>query len=423
MAFKMNRPVIKGTPLHKASIAKAKESIVSQRRTQADGALVQAAEYLGKSYIPQDVDFSITSPDLAITKQDLEDAIKGSKKAKKKVVDNYTKEDPEFTDEEIQADLDRITKEDGKNTKPKKKKYKNWKEREREENIRLAEENKARLDAATAEKAKADAEANKNNTNFDYNASSTNDDIVAPETEEFNPSPKSDVRVMTKKERDYNEYATSRGFDMATEKGRKQAAEELEYNETQKKWEHPRADAGDVVANEAAEALMKKEKQRLDTERQNKLDKNQAERNIKASAKEDERLKKEAEREKKNKAIRERNEARKYFKGKTNQPKTVEEKVLALRKIKATQQAELESTPDEIIEQDDPEPGNIAYDGNNNGMPDYLEVKSPMQMRDDRIYRNAQVDGPVRRNMIKSCLLYTSPSPRDRTRSRMPSSA
>ena len=30
---------------------------------------------------------------------------------------------------------------------------------------------------------------------------------------------------------------------------------------------------------------------------------------------------------------------------------------------------------------------------------------------------------PVRENTLNSCLLYTSPSPRDRTRSRMPSSA
>ena len=33
------------------------------------------------------------------------------------------------------------------------------------------------------------------------------------------------------------------------------------------------------------------------------------------------------------------------------------------------------------------------------------------------------VGGPKLRELIKHCLLYTSPSPRDRTRSRMPSSA
>ena len=33
------------------------------------------------------------------------------------------------------------------------------------------------------------------------------------------------------------------------------------------------------------------------------------------------------------------------------------------------------------------------------------------------------VDDPVRMYLMQICLLYTSPSPRDRTRSRMPSSA
>ena len=36
---------------------------------------------------------------------------------------------------------------------------------------------------------------------------------------------------------------------------------------------------------------------------------------------------------------------------------------------------------------------------------------------------NAEDRKKFRKNMIDICLLYTSPSPRDRTRSRMPSSA
>ena len=56
----MNRPIIKGTANHKASIAKAKaQSIVSQRRTQADAGLVSAADALGKSYKPQAIDFEL----------------------------------------------------------------------------------------------------------------------------------------------------------------------------------------------------------------------------------------------------------------------------------------------------------------------------------------------------------------------------
>jgi len=59
----MKRPIIKGTPLHKASIAKARsESIVSQSRTQADSSLVGAGQALGKSYIPAAIDFTKDRP-------------------------------------------------------------------------------------------------------------------------------------------------------------------------------------------------------------------------------------------------------------------------------------------------------------------------------------------------------------------------
>ena len=36
---------------------------------------------------------------------------------------------------------------------------------------------------------------------------------------------------------------------------------------------------------------------------------------------------------------------------------------------------------------------------------------------------NDHIEGGLHRYTVDSCLLYTSPSPRDRTRSRMPSSA
>ena len=56
----MKRPIIKGTANHKASIVKAKaESIVSQRRTQADASLVGASKAMGESYKPQAIDYSI----------------------------------------------------------------------------------------------------------------------------------------------------------------------------------------------------------------------------------------------------------------------------------------------------------------------------------------------------------------------------
>ena len=58
------------------------------------------------------------------------------------------------------------------------------------------------------------------------------------------------------------------------------------------------------------------------------------------------------------------------------------------------------------------------------------EVENPPQSGlgaiDIAIRRNAygrQIDSCIREGLFRGCLLYTSPSPRDRTRSRMPSSA
>ena len=65
MAFKMNRPIIKGTANHKASIAKAK-SIVAPASTKADASLVEAAKALGRSYKPKAIDFTIDQPDIKI---------------------------------------------------------------------------------------------------------------------------------------------------------------------------------------------------------------------------------------------------------------------------------------------------------------------------------------------------------------------
>lgn len=60
MAFRMNRPIIKGTANHKASVAKAtQQSIVSQARTTADASLVGAGKSLGESYIPAAMDYTI----------------------------------------------------------------------------------------------------------------------------------------------------------------------------------------------------------------------------------------------------------------------------------------------------------------------------------------------------------------------------
>ena len=48
MAFKMNRPVIKGTKSHKESLLKAKKPIVEMTRTKAESSLVTGSEKYGK---------------------------------------------------------------------------------------------------------------------------------------------------------------------------------------------------------------------------------------------------------------------------------------------------------------------------------------------------------------------------------------
>ena len=65
MAFNMNRSIIKGTKLHKSSMAKAKRSVVSQDRMQADRGLVEAGRGLGESNIGGAIDFGLdTKTDL-----------------------------------------------------------------------------------------------------------------------------------------------------------------------------------------------------------------------------------------------------------------------------------------------------------------------------------------------------------------------
>jgi len=77
MAFRINRSIIKGTANHKASIAKAKQAVVSQARVQADPTLVKYGGILGKSYIPQAIDYTIDQPEIKIPeKKELTEAEK-----------------------------------------------------------------------------------------------------------------------------------------------------------------------------------------------------------------------------------------------------------------------------------------------------------------------------------------------------------
>ena len=58
MAFKMNRPIIKGTPLHKASIAKA-----------VDASLIEKANVLGMSDVPHAIDYGLKMPDIDVKRK------------------------------------------------------------------------------------------------------------------------------------------------------------------------------------------------------------------------------------------------------------------------------------------------------------------------------------------------------------------
>ena len=55
--------------------------------------------------------------------------------------------------------------------------------------------------------------------------------------------------------------------------------------------------------------------------------------------------------------------------------------------------------------------------------PITLSVAAPLTCRADAHLIHQVVAGLVHNALVHTCLLYTSPSPRDRTRSRMPSSA
>ena len=266
MAFNMKRPIIKGTPLHKAST----ESIVAQTRTQADGTLVDAGGALGRSYIPIAIDYSVNG---LIDFGDIENDKKKKKKKKeevkkvkvkekkKKDVKKVKKEEKNvkeqvYVDEAVDEDfIEDAGQDDNSTVHPNKKggDKENWKEKEKRKNIADAEANKKRLDEASKKRVEADianeendysgiendnsgsasgsvgskakpyenwkvradkrniaeAEANKkradeaskkrtdakkNNTNFDWN-SDVNSGIVAPETSKQKPKTKSKVKV------------------------------------------------------------------------------------------------------------------------------------------------------------------------------------------------------------------------------------
>ena len=85
MAFNMKRPIIKGTALHKASIAKARKSIVTPASVGADPTLTRAGEWLGKSNIGEAIDFKIDQDQIDWSK------VKGKKKKKEETEEERKK--------------------------------------------------------------------------------------------------------------------------------------------------------------------------------------------------------------------------------------------------------------------------------------------------------------------------------------------
>tara|TARA_R110000787_G_scaffold258704_1_gene363928 strand:+ start:530 stop:2161 length:1632 start_codon:yes stop_codon:yes gene_type:complete len=538
MAFKMNRPTIRGTANHKASIAKAKaESIVSQRRTQADASLVGASKAMGESYKPQAIDYSIKQKGidfLDIKKESSKG--KGKKKTKKdsneidvgSTADTYTggfEEDnsdikaPDVNYIKPKSDVRVMTPKELKNKNKKKKEkkpkvkkdtfyndvdedgnvisraYQSIKDKikaKREQNkldfqTKQQEKNKiqAEKDAAYVGKGEIDdPETNYKNTKEYKEDKKKQDDAAKLKAEQeankpITLDPRSIRSLPTSKQKlelqqstgtlattestnRFEKAAEEFGYDLSTEKGYNEAEKAMEYNNRTDEWQNPKVAVDNLESKkqgpseeekriEAEVAAEQAETMRLEKERQ-------AEKKaIAENALAEKKAKKKAEIEEKNKGIRERNEARNYFKGKTNQPKTIEEKVEALRKMKAEQEEALNWQP-EFEEQDDPDNFNenvaskqseqeldkIAYkpqvvsdevaepvveqnttttekpkvsdfrtkknpfggtltakDQYEKALKKYYS-KSPAQMRDNRIYRNAVKGGAVQRNMIKS---------------------
>ena len=127
MTFKMNRSIIKGTKSHKASIAKAKaKSIVAQTKMGADKVLVAAGSALGQSYIPSEVDYSITVPKISTSKEETE---KTSEDNKKKTWTSKDSQEVNDKNNQLRRDeAERRYQEAQKNKKKEKQKKKSEKE-------------------------------------------------------------------------------------------------------------------------------------------------------------------------------------------------------------------------------------------------------------------------------------------------------
>jgi len=446
----MNRSILKGTPLH--------QSIVAQTRTKADSTLVDAGRALGESYIPAAIDFSINRRSIKMGDTD------GGDEKKNK-----------WTSKDSQEVIDKNDALRDKEAEENQKEYKRLQEERKKAELKAEEArikaDKDKNDAAIKE-AKEQEKKLLEIKNKEEELANKIELKTIPKIQELKKLPtnknktklqKTIKTVETKKSIDRFEKAAEEfGYDISTVKGYEKAEKAMEYNDNSEKWINPRATVTDLeqkVVKKSKEELaieaevresqnktIQKERSRIETNREDRLDKAIAEKNIKAGEKESIRLEKQVEINKKNEAIRARNkvinDAKKYY----DTDKINKTQLEAYSEMMRNRKAEENEPEIEIIEEDDPEPELDEYnrikalnsntpqnqvtqtevkeskplisdfEGNfiqkqkqyKEAMKAYKEKydtkygKSPAQMRDNRVYANALKDGPVRKNMIKS---------------------
>ena len=460
MAFKMNRPLIKGTPIHKASIAKAKqESIVTQTRTQADSGLVDAAGALGRSYIPAAIDFSRDLKGIKIPKSK-EDKGNNKSKTKKdlgktsnktKVAENYDNSglvNPETKGGDYNLEINYPEEEDVKkkvekdvligdtesadskyvapyieeaededddysgieNDKtitddPKPKPYRTFVSRkEEQENIARAEENKAKLDAQTAEKVKR----------RDYKVSKIEPKNVEqipttapePKVEKVNQSSK----VKTK---DYkpahldpnlnNKVNTDIEGTGNLQTPRLSLHDQYAANLPEDAEDHFTGSYNDYAYTTVMTDIDgdgELDEQEVWTYKGNVINENQVSTDAYTSILGDLSNKQE---QKNNKEIKQKKE---NLNSNTPSNDSTANTLLPIvptltNEVEQTKQVSVKPKPSDF------RPKKNAFGGTLTANEQYQKAlkeynsKSPMEMRDDRIYRNALPDGLIRKNMIK----------------------
>ena len=92
-------------------------------------------------------------------------------------------------------------------------------------------------------------------------------------------------------------------------------------------------------------------------------------------------------------------------------------------KIELTAEEEMMLPHDHVAPTGDSEAGATATPGTANAAPAQSAAKPPPQLQQQHAISYVTTIRNRFANEPETCLLYTSPSPRDRTRSRMPSSA